>query len=103
MTAVVPLMVLYCLVRYILLDFNSQSDNLSQSPHLTLTYEIVSLLSIQNGAELSAVLFHGGSNNGSAITLKGTDGGRLYFDLEYFGQLMMHPSREDVRPHYSCS
>ncbi|MCJ1343475.1 hypothetical protein MMC31_001669 [Peltigera leucophlebia] len=54
-------------------------DKLPQSPHLTLTHEVASLLNIRNGAEIPAALFHGGSNNnGSSITLKGTEGEEMW-------------------------
>lgn len=47
------------------------------------------LLDHCNGAELPAALFHGGSNKGSAITLKGTEGGKLTLDADYFIQVLI--------------
>lgn len=35
------------------------------------------LIDCHQGAEMQAVLFHGGHNDGSAITLKETEGGRV--------------------------
>lgn len=68
-----------------------------------MTHEVSSLLNIHNGAEIPAVLFHGGNNNGSAITLKGTDGGRLAFVFKYFVPLLIRLSRGDVGLYYSGS
>ncbi|KAL9123656.1 MAG: hypothetical protein Q9175_008319, partial [Cornicularia normoerica] len=53
-------------------------DKLPQSPCMTLTQEVALLIDRFCGAELPAVLFHGGDSvEGSAITLKGTEGGKL--------------------------
>ena len=82
---------------------NSQSDDRPKSPCLTLTHAVSSLLNIHNGAEIPAALFHDDNNDGSTITLKGTDGGRLAFDFKYFVRLLIRLSRGGVGLHYSCS
>ena len=79
----------YCLLGIVQLVPNTRSDNRPKSPCLTLSHEASSLLEVSsllkfgNGAEIPAALFHGGVNDGSAITLNGIEGGRLAFDFPY--------------------
>lgn len=54
-------------------------DKLPQSPRLTLTPEVALLIDRFGGVELPAMLFHGGDSvEGSAITLKGTEGEEMW-------------------------
>ena len=76
-----------------------QIDNLPKSPRLTLTQEVASLLDRHDSPEIPAVLFHGGNNEGSAITLKGSDGGRLVHNSNIFVRLLIRLSRGDMGLH----
>lgn len=69
--------------RYILLVPNRLLDKRAQSPSLTLTQEVALLIDHSGGTEIPAVLFYCGDNEGSAITLKGTEGGKLALNPEH--------------------
>lgn len=56
---------------------NRKSDKNPQTPRLTLAQEMALLMDRSDRAEVPAVLFCLGDNEGSAITLKGTEGGKL--------------------------
>ena len=70
-------------MRYILLVPNHLSDKHPQTPRLTLTQEVALLIDRSDGTEMLAVLFYCGDNEGSGITLKGTDGGKLALNPEH--------------------
>ena len=71
----------YCLVPLDLLLSNGRLDKLTEFPRLTLASEDASLLQSHDGAETAAVLYYGGEVEGSAITLKGSDGGELLLQV----------------------
>ena len=95
-----PFCLWYYLGQFISLFPDSQTDTLPKSPYLTLTQEVASLLNRHDSPEMPAVLFHGGNNKGSAITLKGSDGGRLVYNSNILFRLLMRLSRGDVGLHY---
>lgn len=63
--------------RYLLLAPHRSTDKHPQTPRLTLTQEVAFLMDRSDGMEVPAVLFYDGDMEGSAITLRGTDGGEL--------------------------
>ncbi len=68
--------------RYILLVPHNLPGKHPESPRLTLTQEVALLIDRSNGTEVPAMLFHCGDNEGSGITLKGSDGGKLALNPE---------------------
>ena len=88
--------------RYFLLVPNRLSDKHPQSPRLTLFQEAALLIDRSGGTEMPAVLFHSGDNEGSGITLKGTDGGKLALNPEHWCRYWYVCLRRDVGTHCQC-
>lgn len=70
-------------VLFIVLVTNRKSDKNPQTQRLTIAQEMALLMDRSDGVEVPAVLFYLGDNEGSAITLKGTEGGKLALTPEH--------------------